>query len=233
MEMKLDDVVLNVIHKSNKRIKRVTLSLENKDEIIIITPLKFKANQVREIVIQHKDWILKSLNRVPPKNQFDFICGGEIPFMGEKYPIELICDNSIVGVKAIFKNDIFYFYHSPNLPKDTQYEIFFDALKKFYKKVAVKYIDPIFDEMCFKTKLHPQKITYRYAKRQWGSCSSKNDISINYMLLQFPINSIRYVVLHELCHIEEKNHSARFYNLVSLYMSDYKQQEAKLRQKNF
>ena len=87
--------------------------------------------------------------------------------------------------------------------------------------------------MCFLTKLHPEKITYRYAKRQWGSCSYKNDISINYMLLQFPINTIRYVVLHELCHIEEKNHSARFYNLVSLYMSDYKKEEERLKHKSF
>lgn len=233
MEMKLDDVVLNVIHRSNKRIKKISLSLENKDEIIIKTPLKFKANQIRDIVMQHKDWILRALNRVPSKNKFDFICGGEIPFIGKKYPIELIVDDNVVGVKAIFKNDIFYFYHNSNLSKDKEYSIFVDALKKFYKKVAIKYIDPIFDEMCFKTKLYPENITYRYAKRQWGSCSYKNDISINYMLLQFPINTIRYVVLHELCHIEEKNHSARFYNLVSLYMSDYKKEERMLKQKEF
>jgi predicted metal-dependent hydrolase len=233
MEMKLDDVVLNVIHRSDKRIKKISLSLENKDEIIIKTPLKFKANQIRDIVMQHKDWILKAINRVPVKNKFDFICGGEIPFIGEKYPLELIPDDSVVGVKVVFKNEIFYFYHNPNLPQESEYEMFVDALKKFYKKVAVKYIDPIFDEMCFLTKLHPENITYRYAKRQWGSCSYKNDISINYMLLQFPLNAIRYVVLHELCHIEEKNHSARFYNLVSLYMSDYKQEEEKLKQKNF
>jgi predicted metal-dependent hydrolase len=233
MEMKLDDVVLNVIHRSDKRIKKISLSLENKDEIIIKTPLKFKANQIRDIVMQHKDWILKAINRVPVKNKFDFICGGEIPFIGEKYPLELISDDSVVGVKVVFKNEIFYFYHNPNLPQESEYEMFVDALKKFYKKVAVKYIDPIFDEMCFLTKLHPENITYRYAKRQWGSCSYKNDISINYMLLQFPLNAIRYVVLHELCHIEEKNHSARFYNLVSLYMSDYKQEEEKLKQKNF
>lgn len=233
MEMRLDDVVLNVIHRSDKRIKKVSLSLENKDEIVIKTPLKFKANQIRDIVLQHKDWILKALNRVLAKNKFDFICGGEIPFMGDKYPLEVVVDDKVLGVKAVFKNEIFYFYHNPTLSKDVEYELFVDALRKFYKKVAEKYIDPIFDEMCFLTKLHPEKISYRYAKRQWGSCSYKNDISINYMLLQFPINTIKYVVLHELCHIEEKNHSARFYNLVSLYMSEYKKEEDKLKQKNF
>jgi predicted metal-dependent hydrolase len=233
MEMRLDDVVLNVIHRSDKRIKKISLSLLNKDEIVIKTPLKFKANEIREIVLSHKDWILKALNRVPAKNKFDFICGGEIPFMGEKYPLVLMEDEKIVGVKTTFTNDVFYFHHNPNLEKEKEYELFVDALKNFYKRVAVKYIDPIFDEMCFLTKLHPQNITYRYAKRQWGSCSYKNDISINYMLLQFPLDAIRYVVLHELCHIEEKNHSGRFYNLVSLYMSDYKSQEEILKHKSF
>ena len=45
------------------------------------------------------------------------------------------------------------------------------------------------------------------------------------MLLQFPIEAIEYVVLHELCHIEEKNHSKRFWNLLSFYMPDFKKQE--------
>jgi predicted metal-dependent hydrolase len=233
VEIRLDDTIVNVIHRSDKRIKRITLALENSNEVIIKTPLKFKANQIRDIIFQHKDWIIRSLNKVPPKNQFDFICGGTIPFLGEKYRLELVLDNKIIHIKVDFKDDIFYFYHNSTIDVTKEYELFVDALKSFYKKVAIKYIDPIFDEMCFKTKLHPEKITYRYAKRQWGSCSYKNDISINYMLLQFPINTIRYVVLHELCHIEEKNHSVRFYNLVSLYMSEYKKEEDILKQKSF
>jgi predicted metal-dependent hydrolase len=73
--------------------------------------------------------------------------------------------------------------------------------------------------------MYPQKITYRKAKRRWGSCSHSNNILINYMLLQFSIDAIEYVVLHELCHIQEKNHSKRFWNLLSKYMPDYKQKE--------
>lgn len=233
MEIKLDNIVLKVIHKSNNRIKRVGLSLENQGEIIIKTPLKFKVNQIREIIIGNKEWILRSLNKVPAKNKFDFICGGEIPFMGKKYPMELISDDKIVRVKVKFFEEKFYFYYNTSLDEVKEYDLFVEALKDFYKKVAQKYIDPVFDEICFKTKLHPQKITYRYAKRQWGSCSYKNDISINYMLLQFPMNTIRYVVLHELCHIEEKNHSSRFYNLVSLYMPEFKKEELVLKQKSF
>ena len=226
----LDEYKFEIIHHTNKKIKRVSLSLENKDEIVVRTPLKFKAHNLKEIVYHHKDWILRAITKVPVKNQFDFICGGTIPFMGKKYPIELIPNEKIKNIKVEFKDDIFYFYHNPEIK---EYQDFLDALKKYYKKVAQKYIDPLFDEWCFRTKLNPQNISYRYAKRRWGSCSFINNISINYMLLQFPIPAIEYVVLHELCHIEEKNHSRRFYNLLSLYMSDYKVQEEILKYKTF
>jgi predicted metal-dependent hydrolase len=226
MIISLDEYKFDVIHHTNKRIKRISLVLENQNEIIIKTPLKFKAHNLKEIVYQHKDWILRSFKKVPAKNQFDFICGGTMPFMGKDYPLKLIADENIKNIKVEFKDDIFYFYHNPTIQ---EYNLFLDALKKFYKKVAQKYIDPLFDEWCFRTKLNPQKISYRFAKRRWGSCSFENNISMNYMLLQFPIEAIEYVVLHELCHIEEKNHSKRFYNLLSLYMPNYKAQENTLK----
>lgn len=224
----LDNYKFTLIHRTNKRIKRVSLALENQNEIIVKTPLKFKSHNLKEIVFEHKDWILRTIKKIPIKNKFNFVCGGQIPFMGEQYPLKLIPDKNIQNIKVEFKDNIFYFYHNPTIKK---YQDFLDGLKKFYKKVAQKCIDPIFDEWCFKTKLYPQNITYRYARQRWGSCSYVNNISINYMLLQFPKEAIEYVILHELCHIKEKNHSKRFYNLLSLYMSDYKKRENMLKYK--
>jgi len=91
----------------------------------------------------------------------------------------------------------------------------------------------MFDEWTYKTQLFPNKIGYRYAKGRWGSCSHINNISINYKLLQFEKKAIEYVVIHELCHIQEKNHSSKFWDLVSFYMPDYKKVESTLKSKLF
>jgi len=230
MTIILDDIPFTVVHRTNKRIKKVTIALENQNEVIVKTPLKFKAHQIQEVVRFHKDWILRTTKKIKPKNYFDFVHGDSIVFLGEKYPFELIEDEKIKLVKVVFDEKKFYFYHNPLVYK---YEDFYEGLKKFYKKVAKKYIDPIFDLWCFKTKLYPNEIKYRFARKQWGSCSYKNNISINYMLLQFPISAIEYVVLHELCHIKEKNHSKRFYNLLALYMENYKIEENILKEKVF
>ena len=230
MQIILDNHTFELIHRTNKKIKRISLAIENKDEIIIKTPLKFKSHMIKEIAFEHKDWILKSLLKVPAKNSFDFVSGGVVPYLGVQYPMKLIKDNKIKNVKFTLEDEIFIVRYN----NDKQsYDDFVDGLKKFYKYNAIKVIDPIFDEWTYITKLYPNKIGYRYAKSRWGSCSGSNNISINYKLLQFDKKCIEYVVLHELCHIKEKNHSKKFWNLVSLYMDDYKSVEKKLRSKLF
>lgn len=230
MQITLDNHTFYIVHRTNKKIKRISLSLENKDEIIIKTPLKFKAHKLKEIAYEYKDWILRSLNKVPYKNSFDFVTGGSVPFLGVSYPMELIEDDKIKNVKFVFHQEYFEVRYNP---LKNSYEDFLEGLKKFYKLQAVKIIDPIFDEWTYKTGLLPEKISYRFNKGRWGSCSVANNISINYKLLQFEKKCVEYVVLHELCHIQEKNHSKRFWDLVSSYMSDYKQVEKKLRSKLF
>ena len=226
----LDEHKFTIIHRSNKRIKKISLVLENKNEILLKTPLGMKSHMLKQIVVDHKDWILRSLYKVPSKNQFDFITGGKVPFLGVDYPMNMEQNDKIKNVKFSMKDGCFLVQYNSS---KQSYEDFMEGLKKFYKINAQKTIDPIFDEWTFKTKMFPNKIGYRYAKTRWGSCNMNNDISINYKLLQFEKKVIEYVVLHELCHIKEKNHSKRFWNLVSLYMPEYKDIEKKIKSKLF
>ena len=69
----------------------------------------------------------------------------------------------------------------------------------------------------------PNKITIKKIKYAWGSCSNKKNITINLELIKYSEQAIRYVILHEFCHIKYMNHSKDFWNLVEKYMPDYKQ----------
>jgi predicted metal-dependent hydrolase len=60
------------------------------------------------------------------------------------------------------------------------------------------------------------------AKTRWGSCSFTNTISINWRLILLPEQCLEYVIIHELAHITEKNHSKNFWNIVEKYCPDYK-----------
>ncbi|PIF04261.1 MAG: hypothetical protein CSA86_02790 [Arcobacter sp.] len=226
----LNNHTFTLVHRTNKKIKRVSLALENKDEIIVKTPLKFKSHLIKDIVYEYKEWILKSIQKIPSKNSFDFVSGGVVPFLGRNYPINLIINQNMKYVKFSLSDEVFIIEYNENC---NSYDDFIEGLKQFYKFNAKKIIDPIFDEWIYKTKLYPNKIGYRYAKTRWGSCSHINNISINYKLLQFEKKAIEYVVLHELCHIQEKNHSKKFWDLLAFYMPDYKIVESTLRSKLF
>ena len=66
------------------------------------------------------------------------------------------------------------------------------------------------------------RITITSAKTRFGSCTEKGNISYSYRLMQYPEQAIDYVVVHELAHIRELNHSSRFYAIIESVMPDYK-----------
>ena len=98
-------------------------------------------------------------------------------------------------------------------------------IDSFYKKEILKYLPDLVQEYSIKMNLMPTSISYRKNKRTWGSCNYKNGLNFNILLMKFPIELMEYVVIHELAHIEHKNHSKDFWNLVKEFCPDYKQRE--------
>jgi len=66
------------------------------------------------------------------------------------------------------------------------------------------------------------RVTIRAQRSRWGSCSSKHNLNFNWRLILAPPQCLDYVVIHELCHLTEFNHSPRFWSLVEAQMTDYK-----------
>ena len=71
-------------------------------------------------------------------------------------------------------------------------------------------------------------MTVRLMKKQWGSCSPKGRLSLNWNLVKAPMDCIDYVITHELCHLKEHNHSKQFYTLMEKHLLEWKPVKAKL-----
>lgn len=73
------------------------------------------------------------------------------------------------------------------------------------------------------------RVSIKDMKTRWGSCSSKMNLNFHYRLLFLPVELLDYVVVHELCHLKEMNHSRAFWKLVGEHISNYqyKRQELK------
>jgi predicted metal-dependent hydrolase len=72
------------------------------------------------------------------------------------------------------------------------------------------------------------RITIRNQKTRWGSCSKKGNMNFNYKIVLLPEKLAEYIIVHEICHLGEFNHSANFWNLVAQTVPDYKEKRKEL-----
>jgi len=72
------------------------------------------------------------------------------------------------------------------------------------------------------------RITIRNQKTRWGSCSKKGNMNFNYKIVLLPEKLAEYIIVHEICHLGEFNHSANFWNLVAQTIPDYKEKRKEL-----
>lgn len=100
-----------------------------------------------------------------------------------------------------------------------------DERIKELKKLAKKIIPPKVEYYSQIMGLKYGRITITSAKTRFGSCSSLGNLSFSYRLMLYPEAAIDYVVVHELAHLVELNHSERFYRIVASVMPDYKERQ--------
>lgn len=103
-----------------------------------------------------------------------------------------------------------------NHPRKTE-----DALKAQMEK-SYSILVPLVQEYAVRMNLHPTSIRITRAEKRFGSCSSTGHICFSHRLIEYPEDAIRYVVVHELAHMKELNHSPRFWEIVARYCPDYK-----------
>jgi hypothetical protein len=82
-------------------------------------------------------------------------------------------------------------------------------------------------------KFKYNKISIRNQKTRWGSCSRKGNLNFNYKIIMLPEKIAEYIIVHEICHLKEFNHSKDFWRLVENYIADYKEARKELRKYYF
>ena len=147
----------------------------------------------------------------------EFEEGEELYFLGRSYPVAYKQDrNKRASIKFTEEEGFFFLYQE--FDKTT----FEELINEFYKKEAKRVIPKIVEKYSKLMQLYPSRISFRKARGRWGSCSSSNAISFNYLMMKLPMSTIEYIVVHELTHIKHKHHQKEFWSLLSTYLPDYK-----------
>ena len=119
------------------------------------------------------------------------------------------------------------------IPQKLQGEKIPKAIKNWYKQQAKKIIEQRSNQISNKIKITPKEIKFSSSKGRWGACNSKNVITYNWKVILLPPDVIDYVIIHELCHLVEFNHSKKFWQLVNLFLPNTNMMRAKIKQYSF
>ncbi|MGV8905308.1 MAG: M48 family metallopeptidase [Acetobacterium sp.] len=207
-----------------KYAKRKTLSLTiTKNAIIEVrAPIGTSKKIINDFVEKNKVWIKEHYRlvkaQVDSRDSFCLNFGDHLSFFGKTYALVPI-DEKNTG----FNGKCFYAHHalSQEILKDEIIETYRDLAKQ----VLAQQVAVISQHM----KVKPLAVKINGAKSRWGSCSSKGNLNFSWYLVMADEDTVNYVVVHELAHLLEMNHSPKFWKIVEQVLPHYKLEKNKLK----
>jgi predicted metal-dependent hydrolase len=210
-EMKIDIRV-----KQSKR-KSLKMTILSDGSVCIDAPETMSKEKIMKFVEDKKSWIVSKVNqRLSAGRCYNTPVGEQ----GEKFSyLGRECKLSIeVGqeTSVAVKNGYLIVKHTNNQPDEILQviESFFRNRTREEVDFWIKYYQPQFNQS-------PNRVVIKEQKKRWGSCSSKMNLNFNWRLSMLPTWVLSYIVLHELCHFEEMNHSEEFWKAVENRMPEY------------
>jgi len=196
------------------------------DGVLVKTNKTTSMREINGFVVKKSAWIAKHLENLKAKKiEKEIVTGSCIYYMGESCYVEIVTESEAISPTLTFSHSKFIIEAQQGV---SQEELAW-VIDMFYKQRAIEKITPLVEKWSKEMRLTPSYVGYRKAKTRWGSCSSRDRISFNYYLMKLPMSLVEYVIVHELAHIEHKNHSADFWGLVRKYLPNYKLLESKIK----
>lgn len=209
-------------------------------DLLVRLPANFVTAEVERHVTRAKEWYFQQLQeneslqkRVGVVNYED---GQELVVLGQRVllSIEEKRTNSCKGrLEPKVENGKLYlhFLICSGLSDMERSRLIGDMLGRFLSKYCLKALErrvAYLRDQYFSGAVYG-RVSIRNTRRQWGSCSVLGNLSFSVRLLFAPTEVLDYVIIHELAHLRERNHSASFWALVERAMPDYRDREAWLR----
>ena len=223
--------------KRSSRAKHVRLEMRIKTGLIVVVPSSYNVEQLSDLLRKKGRWILSKLTQHGKGHssavEREVKSGDSIPYLGRHLKVvEQHNPGTAVSVR-LEKNRLLINLNSGNGGLNL-------VLEWWYRQQAEKLIKKRADELCSLLGVTYDRLSIRRAKTRWGSCSRKGNLSFNWKLMMVPEPVIDYVIIHELAHLKEMNHSKNFWKLVEKHCPQWrkhrrwlKDQEAELAAKSF
>jgi len=219
---------INCIHMNPNKIirsKRKTLSLTINEnaELIIRAPKRLSIEKIQDFINEKENWINRKKRLI--ENQIKDVTSNhnKLLYLGNLFPINVEQNAS----KELF------FTGEEFIANSIEPDSLSLSIKKWYKNKFKEIALPRVAYFANKHNLMVNQVRVKNQKTMWGSCSSKNNINLNYLLLMAPMGVIDYVIVHELVHTIHRNHSTDFWDSVESIMPEFQEHKRWLKKNGY
>jgi len=209
----MDEVKIDRIIRSKRR--TFSIEISPKGLLTVRAPLRASNGEIKSIIKEKFDWIKRKKKeisqKVAQKKKRHYITGEKFECLGKLYTL------------VIKENHKYAFSTSGDeLIMNSRYQKSAKSMLIYwYKNQAYKYISKRAKFFADILHLKFNKINITGANTRWGSCSNNKNLNFTWRLVLAPKQVVDYVIVHELVHLIEMNHSERFWNRVARVMPNY------------
>ncbi len=211
-----DDSIVSVKLIMSKRSRRLSIRV-NRHGVSVVSPLNDGIETIRNFINENNEWILKKsqfYKKLNDKLEYDPLQNDEIVYLGRKYLVQIVKDR--IQYATISENLMKITFHV----KDRR--TYRKSIVGWYREQTKKILDNKVPFFGAKLSISYGSVMIRNQKTRWGSCSKQGNLNFNLLLSALPINIIDYIIIHELFHLIEFNHSSHFWKLVQDALPTYK-----------
>jgi len=207
----MDIIKINKIERSKRKTIALLVNLDS--TLTVKAPFYLPTQEIDKVIDKKRNWIIakvKQAQRKPKPVVREFVNGEGFLYLGKSYRLRI--NNT---AKISLGDNLFF-------PK-AKIENIREELVEWYKQQATHKFNLRAKWYAKKMGVNYSSIKLSSAQKRWGSCGRNNVLSFNWRLVMAPLKVLDYVVVHELTHIEYKNHSAKYWNKVRTLLPNYKQ----------
>ena len=205
------------------RRKTVSITVERDRAVIVRAPIGTPPEKIDRLIQQKGVWLYEKTRHKqkysPRSVAKEFVAGASIQYLGKIYQLDVVSE-SFDGI--LFDNKFLISKRSASQASN--------LFKSWFIEQAKHTILPLVQHYAAKTGGEYNKLRISDVRYRWGSCTPRNNLNFNWRLIKAPMRVIEYVIVHELAHLLEPNHTKRFWQIVKTQIPDYVMAKEWLRQ---
>lgn len=211
--------------------RKISIKVNPNCEMVVTAPDDAKRGDIHEAVMKRAGWIFEALQEFRSHQEYvqakQYVSGEMQFYLGRRYVLKVVEDHDAISTVKMERGKLLVVLNRFNEDKQALTKALVNG---WYKVRAERIFHERLSELLPQTTWVTGIPSFRVLpmQKQWGSCSVKGNLMLNPHLIKAPKECIDYVILHELCHIAEHNHSERFWRLLTQVMPNWKEVKSRL-----